>query len=148
MASGCRTCGTLNPAGATTCGYCGASLPSTPLYRDPFVSRPAPPAPPPSPPAVALKDPSTGLLLELLPGFCGFLGIGYLWAGETALGLGLLFGYWLFWAFVGVGIVVTFGLLLCLLPFFGLVYLAAPIVSALLLQQRLRRRQLLAARAW
>jgi hypothetical protein len=168
MALGCRTCGTLNPDRATVCEYCGASLPSTPLYgHDPFRSRrqerrevvpsmaQTPPRPmyPAYPPAGAYapapKDPSTGLLIELIPGFFGVLGVGYLWAGELALGLALLLGYWFFWGAVMVATFLTFGLLLCFFPFFILLYFAAPIVSALALQRRLRARQLppLVARA-
>jgi hypothetical protein len=150
VAVGCRTCGTLNPERAPTCAYCGASLPSTPIYRDAFrtsridrqaVVPYAPRAYPPLAYTPAVKDPSTGLLVELLPGLFGFMGIGYLWAGKTALGLVLLLGYWCFWAIVGVLTVLTLGLLLCFFPFFILLYFAAPIVSALLLQKRLRRRQ-------
>jgi hypothetical protein len=150
VAVGCRTCGTLNPDRASTCAYCGASLPSTPIYQDPFrthrLDRQAivpyvPPAPPLVSYAPAAKDPSTGLLVELLPGLFGFMGIGYLWAGETALGLVLLLGYWCFWAIVGVLTVLTLGLLLCFFPFFILLYFAAPVISALLLQKRLRQRQ-------
>lgn len=153
MAIGCRTCGTLNPDRSTLCEYCGAHLSAPAMQRDPFVQRRASQVTPAHPPAMAyrgaypqrgaMKDPSAGLLIELLPGLFGFLGIGYLWAGETALGLGLLLGYWAFWAIVAVVMVLSFGLLLCFLPFFILLYLAAPIASALLLQRRLRVRQAL-----
>lgn len=98
-------------------------------------------APPPVGPLPAPKDPSTALLIELIPGLFGFLGIGHLWAGQTALGLALLLGYWCFWGVVGVLTILTFGLLLCLFPFFILLYLATPVVTALLLQGRLRRQQ-------
>ena len=96
---------------------------------------------PPIAPVGVDKDPSTGLLVELLPGLFGFLGIGYLWAGETALGLGLLLGYWCFWGLIAVLTILTFGLLFCFFPFFILLYFAAPFISALLLQKRLRQRQ-------
>ena len=90
------------------------------------------PAPPP------VKDPSTGLLLELL-GFFGLSGIGWLWAGETAIGLILLFGYWIF---IAVEVVLMFVFVgFCLTPF----NLIIPIASALLLQKRLKERQALAA---
>ncbi|HEY8596939.1 MAG TPA: hypothetical protein VIL85_00835 [Thermomicrobiales bacterium] len=151
MAMSCRTCGTLNPDHSTLCEYCGASLPTPTPRRDPFVQRHPSQSTPAYPPTMAYavsypvrgatKDPSAGLLIELLPGLFGFLGIGYLWAGETALGLALLLGYWAFWAIVAVVTILSFGLLLCFLPFFILLYLAAPIVSALLLQRRLRSRQ-------
>ena len=153
MAIGCRTCGTLNPDRATVCEYCGAGLPAAAARRDPFVQRRAAHVTPAYPPALAYtggypprgvaKDPSAGLLIELILGLFGFLGIGYLWAGETVLGIGLLLGYWAFWGIVAVVTVLSFGLLLCFLPFFILLYLVAPIVSALLLQRRLRARQAL-----
>jgi hypothetical protein len=144
---GCRTCGSLNPVGSAFCQYCGASLPQVPAPADPFriAPRPAPPDPGALAPA---KDPSTGLLIEMLPGFFGFLGIGHLWAGDIALGLGLLIGYWCFWAIVGVLTVLMLGLLLCFLPLFGALYFAAPIFSGLLLQKRLRQRQALVANVY
>ncbi len=156
MAVGCRTCGTLNPDRSTRCQYCGADLPATPAYRDPFVrQRPGPQVLAPYSPQAAraatypsvgaVKDPAAGLLIELLPGFFGFLGIGHLWAGETLLGIALLLGYWAFWSIVAVVTIASFGLLLCFLPFFILLYFAAPIVSALVLRRRLRARQALAA---
>lgn len=92
----------------------------------------------------AAKDPAAGLLIELLPGLFGFLGIGYLWAGETLLGIALLLGYWAFWAVV-VATFATLGLLLCFLPFFTMFYFVAPTISALLLQRRLRARQIIIA---
>ncbi len=153
MAIGCRTCGTLNPDRSTVCAYCGANLPAPALRRDPFVRHRAAQVTPTYPATLAYtgsypargatKDPSAGLLIELLPGLFGFLGIGYLWAGETVLGIALLLGYWAFWSIVAVITILSFGLLLCFLPFFILLYLAAPIASALLLQRRLRARQAL-----
>ncbi len=84
-----------------------------------------------------VKDPTTGLLIELLPGFFGFMGIGWLWAGETAIGVALLLG---FWVFLAVEIALMFVLIgFCLLP----VNLIAPIASAILLQRRLKERQAL-----
>ncbi len=82
----------------------------------------------------AAKDPQTGLLLELI-GIFGFLGIGWLWAGETAIGMALLIG---FWVFLGIEIFLSIFLIgLCLLP----LNLIIPIVSAFLLQKRLKERQ-------
>jgi len=153
MAIGCRTCGTLNTDRATLCEYCGANLSTPTLRRDPFAQRHASQVTPAYPVTLAYagsypvrgatKDPSAGLLIELIPGLFGFLGIGYLWAGETLLGIALLLGYWAFWSIVAVVTLLSFGLLLCFLPFFILLYLAAPIVSALSLQRRLRARQAL-----
>lgn len=77
------------------------------------------------------KEPSTGLLLELL-GLVGFAGIGWLWAGRTGLGLLLLFG---FWAFLAVEILLLFVLVgFCLIPFNFVI----PVASALLIQKYLR----------
>ena len=84
-----------------------------------------------------VRDPTTGLLIEMIPGFFGFLGIGWLWAGETAIGIALLLGYWVFLA---VEIALMFVLIgFCLLP----VNLIAPIASAIVLQRRLKERQAL-----
>ena len=105
-----------------------------------------------APPAVVLgaglKDPSTGLLLELIPGFFGFIGIGWLWAGEVGLGVGLLLGYWAVWATAMVLTVLSFGVLgLCLIPMLIVLYFVAPIASALTLQKRLKERQALVVSA-
>lgn len=84
------------------------------------------------------KDPSTGLLLELI-GFFGFSGIGWLWAGETAIGVALLLG---FWAFLAIEIALMFILIgWCLVP----LNLIIPIASALMLQKRLKARQVMVA---
>ena len=62
MSVGCRTCGTLNPPGTTTCQHCGAGLiPSTPLYHDPFRTRPMSPAAPMPPQRAVLLSPATGV---------------------------------------------------------------------------------------
>lgn len=117
-------------------------------------ARPPPPAPPAAPaPVGGLKDPGTGLVLEMLPAFFGFYGIGYLWAGEIGLGLALLLGNWALWFAGGLFAVFfsvfTFGLgLLCLgplLPLAILLYLVGPVISGLALQRRLRARQALVA---
>ena len=146
----CQTCGQLNPPDARQCQYCGAAIATTPLYRDPFRTRPQqqrgaarwddlqrPYAQQP----VGLKEPGLGLLIELIPGLFGFLGIGYLWSGEAALGVGLLFGYWMMGGFLIFLTFATVGLLLCCFPLFLLYYPGIPIVSAIMLHRRLMRRQ-------
>ncbi len=151
MAVGCRTCGKLNPDGAAQCQYCGAALAAA-VYQDPFVhQRPQPQQGQQmaeasyAPPGVGFKDPGTGLLLEMIPGFFGFMGVGYLWAGEVGLGLAIMVGYWLFWGAFAVLAVLTLGLLLCLLPIVIPLYIAAPIVSGIMLQRRLQARLQMAA---
>lgn len=148
MSAVCQTCGRLSPPGAQSCQYCGASLPSTPVYQDPFRSRPQRPAaanpwgdPAYNQPIHGLKDPNTGLVLELLPGLLGFMGIGHIWAGQVALGLGLLFGYWLALTFLAILTVITFGLLICFFPVLLVMWPGAPIISAIMLQRRLQRQQ-------
>ena len=55
------------------------------------------------------RDPMVALLLELIGGFFGFLGIGWIYAGRAAPGLVLLVGYRLLdWV---VGLMLAFGTL-------------------------------------
>ncbi len=42
------------------------------------------------------KDKSVALILEILPGLFGFLGIGWLYSGQTGTGLAWLIGYFIF----------------------------------------------------
>lgn len=108
------------------------------------------PAPVVARPPIAAKDPGTGFVLELLPAFFGFYGIGYIWAGDVGLGLALLFGNWAFWSIGGLVAFVfslfTLGLgLLCITPLFVALYFLGPVVSGLALQRRLKARQVLPA---
>ena len=116
------------------------SAPPRQSYGGPPPAQPYSYGTPSTPGAMAgpeVKDPNTGLLIEMIPGFFGFMGIGWLWAGETAIGIALLVGYWIF---LVVEIMLMFVLIgFCLLPF----NLIAPIASAILLQRRLRERQAL-----
>lgn len=156
----CATCGNQSPAGSIVCQFCGATLRAMAAAPTPGAPPSAGPAAPPMPsavvqtrpsnyappyyarPALAPKDPSTGLLLELLPGLFGFLGIGHIWAGDIGVGLGLLFGYWIFWGFAWFFIVFasvfTFGLAFCFAPF---VWIGAPVLSGILLRDKLARLQ-------
>ncbi len=146
----CQTCGQLNPTDARQCQFCGASFGTTPVYRDPFRTRPQQPAladrwggasQPYMVQPVGLKEPGIGLLIELVPGLFGFLGIGYMWSGEVALGVGLLFGYWMVGVLLTLFTILTVGLLLCCFPLFLLYYPGIPIISAVMLHRRLLRRQ-------
>jgi hypothetical protein len=48
---------------------------------------------------VKRRDPFVALVLEVAGGFFGFLGIGWIYAGQVGWGLALLIGYWLLdWA--------------------------------------------------
>lgn len=57
------------------------------------------------------RDPFIALVLEVVGGFFGFLGLGWIYAGRPAMGIALLIGYWLLdWA-IGVTLsIVTIGL--------------------------------------
>jgi hypothetical protein len=102
-----------------------------PPYQQPYQQQVQPVY---DPLATPPKDPTTGLLLELI-GLFGFAGIGWLWAGETAIGVALLLG---FWAFLAVEVFLMFIVIgFCLLPF----NLIIPIVSGVMLQNRLKARQ-------
>lgn len=91
-----------------------------------------------STPPVSTKDPNMAMVIEILAGYFGFLGIGYLYAGRTAAGLLRLFGWW---AFLTLVILSPLGLLflddfsavlclLCLIP----IMLAVPVISGLMLK--------------
>ena len=53
------------------------------------------------------RDPMVALLLELIGGFFGFLGIGWIYAGKPAGGIILLIGYWLLDWIVGLTLAVA-----------------------------------------
>ena len=75
------------------------------------------------------------ILLELIGGYCGFLGLGWIVAGDVSKGLMILIGYA---AFLAVGAALTFFSFGCLGFFFAPLYIAAPIVSAVKLYEVVR----------
>lgn len=89
-------------------------------------------------PTARPKDPNTAMVIEILAGFFGFMGIGYLYAGYTLGGLVRLLGWFfcLFMAAIMTLITLGFGLI-CFFP----LVLIAPVVSGLLLKQKLERDQ-------
>ena len=79
-----------------------------PPQEEPLIQTEEAPIPPPaiiSPPTNSyyphphLKDKGVATILEVLPGLFGFLGIGWLYAGNTAAGIVWLIGF-LFWTFI------------------------------------------------
>ncbi|MGD8245265.1 MAG: hypothetical protein PVI63_08740 [Anaerolineae bacterium] len=57
------------------------------------------------------------LLLELIGGFFGFLGIGWIYAGRSVSGIVLLISYWLLDWIVGLALVIaTLGMWCCVWP--------------------------------
>ena len=110
-----------------------------PPYQQPPHGQPPFGQPPYGQPTYAQppKDPSVGLLLELI-GFLGFLGIGWIWAGETGIGIAMLLGWFVFLIVEFILILVFIGV--CLTP----LNLIVPIVSGVILMNRLKARQAVA----
>lgn len=103
-----------------------------------------------------LKDPNTAMIIEILAGYFGFLGIGYLYVGKTTAGLVRLVGWWLLLIVLILGgvfgpILAVFGssmddpsagiaagiFSLCIFGILTLVILAVPIVSGIMLKRSL-----------
>ncbi len=83
------------------------------------------------------KDRALALVLELLPGFFGFMGFGWMYADQVGVGLAILIGFWVFLcAEVGVALVTLGVSLFCTAPL-HLILLAA---SAVLLYNQTRAR--------
>ena len=71
------------------------------------------------------RDPFMALLLEIVGGFFGFLGIGWIYAGQPAVGILLLVGYWLLDWMIGLALAaVTLGAWCCVWPAQNLVFAA------------------------
>jgi len=87
----CPNCQAEIAEGSNFCHLCGTSI-ATP----PEVTRRQPPQLPAQPPVAygrPLKDRSIAQILEILPGLFGFLGFGWIYAGETNTGIMFLVGY-------------------------------------------------------
>ncbi|MCX7920138.1 MAG: zinc ribbon domain-containing protein [bacterium] len=83
----CPSCGTQVDSSAQFCPNCGTKV-------EPPTSQPTASPPPQAAPAPAPKrDPTIAMLLELLPALFGFLGIGWIYIGETNKGIMFLVGY-------------------------------------------------------
>ncbi len=95
----CPRCGAAQPLQAEVCPQCGhqfrtqfQALPGTQLVGNPQTPgyQPLPYAAQPYP--QPLKERSTAMLLEILLGFFGLPGFGWIYAGRTTTGLILLLG--------------------------------------------------------
>jgi len=83
--------------GSTLTVYAEEGRPTRAMREPPPMAAPAPPAQPYAQPAPVYsapagyakppKDRSIAIILELLPGFFAFLGIGWIYAGETTTGV-------------------------------------------------------------
>jgi hypothetical protein len=67
-------------------------------------------------------------VVELVAGYCGFLGLGWILAGKILRGVVLLLG---FSTLLAVGAVLSFLSLGCLAFIFVPLYVVAPIISAI-----------------
>lgn len=115
----CQNCGSQNPDDAKFCKSCG-SLISTAKMQNPSQSPSNLPNMPPVyqyPPVRNTKDRSLAIILEVLPGLFGFLGFGWIYAGNTSTGLIWLIGF-LIWTIIATVIsVFTGGIgVICWLP--------------------------------
>jgi hypothetical protein len=69
------------------------------------------------------RDPFVALILEIIGGFFGFLGIGWIYAGRPLMGILLLLGYWLLDWVVGLMLsIVTLGLWCFIWPAQNLIF--------------------------
>lgn len=103
--------------GASHSGSVVQPTPPTPPPQPPQQPLPPHPAPPPPVPVQPYaprpaKDRSIALILELLPGLFGFLGFGWIYAGNTSAGVAWLVGF-LLWTICAVLIDVVSGGLGC-----------------------------------
>ncbi len=74
----------------------------------------------------------TAIIIELIGGYFGLLGLGWIYGGDFMRGILLLIGYFILLAVGGFLTAFTFGLLgLIFVP----LYIAAPIISAIKLYQ-------------
>jgi TM2 domain-containing membrane protein YozV len=87
----CPNCQAEIAEGDNFCHVCGTRFASSPE-----VPLPQPRQLAPQPPAMyvrPLKDRSIALILEILPALLGFLGFGWIYAGEVNTGVTFLVGY-------------------------------------------------------
>ncbi|MBM4425269.1 MAG: zinc-ribbon domain-containing protein, partial [Chloroflexi bacterium] len=130
----CPSCNTENKPDSQFCISCGAKLvaeestppASQPIVATPPVVQPPPPSAPYPPPAPGYgpppgyqpppypyvqrppKDRSIALILEILPNLFGFFGFGWIYAGNTSVGIIWLVSV-LAWDFMAAIIVIFTG---------------------------------------
>ncbi len=94
---------------------------------------------PPPGPVATHKDPDTAFIIEMIGGFLGFLGLGYLYVGRTNDGLARLIGWFIYnavaWCLIVLASVVIVGL--CAIPIQLAIQIGVPIWSALQLKKEL-----------
>ena len=69
------------------------------------------------------RDPFVALLLEVVGGFFGFLGIGWIYAGRSAMGILLLIVYWMLDWIIGLALAISIlGVWCCVWPAQNLIF--------------------------
>lgn len=92
--------------------------------------------PPPIPPETEGQKRARQAAVAELLGWFGFLGVGWLLAHRTGVGIALLIGWWVVMAAMAVLTLFTVGISLCI---WGPLHITVPIVSALLLYNTSRK---------
>jgi hypothetical protein len=82
---------------------------------------------------------TTAFFLEMVFGFFGLLGIGRVYSGHAALGIGLLVTFWAYLALAIFLSLITVGLAGC---FFAPLTIAIPIISAIQVRTHIRKNRL------
>jgi hypothetical protein len=129
----CPRCNAENADHARFCANCGQPLtPQTASLA---------PIPPTAPPASSVTtttppDVNTAFVLEVVLGLIGFMGVGWMYSGQLAVGVILLVGWWIGMAVGLGGSALTLGAGCCLwIP----VQLVAPFISAIILRNQLQK---------
>lgn len=79
-----------------------------------------------------MSKPSIAVIIELVGGYLGLLGLGWVYAGDVLRGILILVGYFILLSVGGFLVAITFGLLgLIFVP----LYIGAPIISAIKVHQ-------------
>ena len=79
-----------------------------------------------------MSKPVITVIIELIGGYFGLLGLGWVFAGDVLRGIIILVGYAIFLSIAGFMTFFSFGILGLI---FGPIYVVAPIVSAILVYQ-------------
>ena len=123
----CQACNTENSDDAKFCKSCGAELTSQPVMapvqqqQQENINQPLPPQQFQQPAQIYAqrppKDKSIALILEILPGLFGFLGIGWIYSGNTTTGIIWLIGFLIWTAIATIISIATVGIgIICWLP--------------------------------
>ena len=122
----CQVCGSQNSDDAKFCKNCGAPIALDSIQKPGETLQGGegyPPTVPFAPQPVQTyaqrppKDRSIALILEILPGLFGFLGIGWIYSGNTTAGVIWLIGFLIWTAMATLISVLTGGIgIICWLP--------------------------------